>query len=263
MNCLAQGSCEWQNPFNAAQRQTVRFDRVQALVFWSKNPAPLIPHLQEIAAKGWQFYFQFTLNNYPAAIEPGLPPLKERLETFIRLAASHKVVWRYDPVIMGGSLTVKSHLATLKSLIEQIGAKSEKLVFSFVDLYKRAAARMRRLDASLRRPTPEEMREFTLELIELRDRLAPNLRLAACAEPETDFNGIRLETARCIDPELINSLCRKAVFPEKLSLLGKIYPVAKGQRQHCLCAPAKDIGSYRLPCRHRCLYCYAGHAHNN
>ena len=51
----------------------------------------------------YRYYFQFTLNAYPALLEPGLPPLAARIEAFRALSmrlGPDRVVWRYDPVIL-------------------------------------------------------------------------------------------------------------------------------------------------------------------
>lgn len=57
------------------------------LVFWSKNPALLLTRLQGVASASFTFYFHFTLNDYEReGLEPGLPPLAERVETFVRLS---------------------------------------------------------------------------------------------------------------------------------------------------------------------------------
>ena len=83
---LRAGSCVRVNRFNG-QRQRISFERTRAIVFWSKNPAPLIPRLGEIDALGINYYFTLTLNDYEQeGLEPGLPPLAERIETFCRLS---------------------------------------------------------------------------------------------------------------------------------------------------------------------------------
>ena len=258
---LREGYCEWQNPFDAARRQIARFDEIKAFVFWSKNPEPLIPHLPEIADAGAKFYFQFSLNNYESVgLEPGVPPLRDRLDAFAKLAKICPVVWRYDPIVAGSGLSVKFHLKNVASLMERLAPYTDKLAFSFVDLYKKTAQNFKIFNSLLRAPTAGEIEDFAIGVAELREKLAPRLRLATCAEPGVDFANLGIERNSCVDPELVNELCGELVYPPKLSLLGKIYPKDRGQREACGCAPAKDIGSYRhLPCRHKCVYCYAGH----
>lgn len=265
MDRLRQGFSEWQNPFNANQRQLVRFSEVRAIVFWSKNPAPLIPYLDEIADMGKNFYFQFTLNNYAdTGLEPGVPELGRRIETLFRLAKHYPVVWRYDPVIVGDRLTLKLHLRNLERLMEALSGHTTKLVFSFVDIYGRVASNLGRINSEYRALVPGEVREFSERLVELRDKIAPGLCLATCAETDMDFASPGIQKNSCIDPELINRICGEEIYPRKLSLLGSSYQKDRGQRAECGCAPSKDIGSYRThPCGHACRYCYAGHAGRN
>lgn len=262
MNCLRKSSCEWRNPFNARQRQIVNFANVKAIVFWSKNPGRLIPYLEEIADSGRQFYFQFTVNDYEkTGLEPGVPPLMERIKLFSYLARRYTVIWRYDPVVMGGTLTVKSHIQKIANLMKCLGELTPRLVFSFIDIYGRAGSSLGRFNPEYRATAIAEMREFSMRLIELRDRIAPKLELATCAEADLDFKAMGIQKSSCIDPQMINEICASEVYPQKPLLLGAAFEKDKGQRAACRCAPSKDIGSYRShSCGHGCIYCYAGHA---
>lgn len=276
MEHLRLGQCDWRNPFNANQRQTVSFDETEMIVFWSKNPAPLIPYLDEISDKGRKFYFQFTLNNYEKDLEPDVPELDERIATFISLAQKYKVIWRYDPVIMGDRLKIKWHMRSIESLMRQIGGCAEKLVFSFVDLYGSVRDTLKKHGTEWRAPRLDEMEQFSQDLAELRDKLAPSLKLATCAEADLDLSRMGIEKNRCIDPVLINELLghemykpkrprqqaeQICLFPDDNPPRTLHYEKDKGQRADCLCAPSKDIGSYWLHrCGHHCVYCYAHHA---
>ena len=44
LNRLKTGYMRWTNPFNARQTQYVSFRRTRVIVFWTKNPMPLIIH---------------------------------------------------------------------------------------------------------------------------------------------------------------------------------------------------------------------------
>lgn len=260
MDHLRAGSCEWQNPFNACQRQLVNFSKTRAIVFWSKNPATIIKYLEEIEATGKKFYFQFTLNDYPEDIEPYLPSLEERIQTFRILAGRYKVIWRYDPILMGDQFTVKRHLRIIENLMTELSPLTEKLVFSFIDIYGKVKSSLRKINPEFRAPYLPEMREFCLNLAELRDKHAPRLKLATCAEADLDFESMNIHKNSCIDSALINDICSEEIFPAKKTLLGTQFEKDKGQRNACGCAPSKDIGSYHShPCGHNCIYCYAGH----
>ena len=76
---LREGWCEWKNNYNGVVYR-VSFDKVRMIVFWSKNPKPLLERLDEIEELGFrQYYFQFTLNDYVAeGVEPNVPSVEER-----------------------------------------------------------------------------------------------------------------------------------------------------------------------------------------
>ncbi len=291
MRRLRAGFCLWVNPFNARQRQYVSFERCRAFVFWSKNPRPLMPHLDEIEAGGRTFYFQFTLNDYVReGLEPGVPSLAERIDTFQELSerlGRQRVIWRFDPVILGDGLPVEAVLDRIEALAGRLAPYTDKLVFSFLDMYNKTKANLKKVDASLRAPAPAEMQTFAEGLaLRCRTVFPKRLVLATCAE-ELDLAALHIGHNRCIDPELLARLHpdlaerfgvnRVVQLPGSLTDLLKPLttpetarpsaPPAKkpakdaGQRRLCGCAPSKDIGSYNT-CLHDCRYCYANTSDN-
>ena len=171
MNRLRSGYCLWTNPFNARQRQYVSFERSRVFVFWSKHPAALLPHLPEITERNYQFYFQYTLNDYEkTGLEPGLPQMRQRLDLFRRLSdqiGKHRVIWRFDPIILGGALTLENTLDRLYAIGREIAPYTEKLVFSFVDWYARTRRELGKPDSSLRPPSEEEMQRLARGIVEV------------------------------------------------------------------------------------------------
>ena len=97
MNRLAKGYCVWYNPFNQ-QPMYISFEKTKVVVFWTKNPKPIIEYLPELDRKGIHYYFQYTLNDYEAeGFEPNVPSIDERIETFKGLSTligKEKVIWR-------------------------------------------------------------------------------------------------------------------------------------------------------------------------
>lgn len=268
---LRAGFCRRRNPFNSRQESIISFARTRVFVFWSKHPAPFVPHLAEIAATGRQFYFQHTLNDYEAeGLEPGLPSLQRRLDGFKRLADTlgpQRVVWRCDPLILGGGLGVERLLERLDRLGRELAPYTEKLVFSFVDMYRKTATALRRLDPGYRAPTADEMRELARGIAALNRGWPHRLELATCAEG-LDLSALGIRKNRCIDAALIRRLCpqdelvQAELAPRRqLSLLPGLeaapsVPRDAGQRPDCGCMPSKDIGAYDT-CPHFCVYCYA------
>ena len=103
LNRLGEGHVLVPNPFNprSVSRVSLRPDAVDCIVFWTKNPAPMLPRLGEL--NGFKYYFQFTLNPYGKDIERNLPSIEERIETFRKLSemiGKERVVWRYDPILI-------------------------------------------------------------------------------------------------------------------------------------------------------------------
>ncbi|NTU73999.1 DUF1848 domain-containing protein, partial [Candidatus Roizmanbacteria bacterium] len=98
INRLKAGYMRWTNPFNANQVQYVSFQKTRAIVFWSKNPQPLLRYLHEIDEKRINYYFQFTLNDYEKeGLEPNVGPLLKRVETFkalVEKVGKKRVIWR-------------------------------------------------------------------------------------------------------------------------------------------------------------------------
>lgn len=87
------------------------YAKTRFIVFWSKNPLPLLPYLDTLREKNIGCYIQYTLNNYEAeGLEPGVPPLERRIDTFLKLSAhlgKQAVIWRFDPLVLTDSVSVE------------------------------------------------------------------------------------------------------------------------------------------------------------
>lgn len=275
INRLRAGYCVWENPFNALQRQFISFSNCKAFVFWSKNPQALMPHLKEIDERGYTYYFQYTLNDYELeGLEPRIPPLAKRIATFQKLSEAigkEKVIWRFDPIILGNTLSVESILERIQRLAERIAPYTEKLVFSFLDLYRKTENNLKKIDPLLRAPKNDECSKLAQGLAEINNSLPTPLILSTCAE-KLDLTSLGIEHNKCVDPELLMRLCpssrelasaytrppvlKQVALSESVKVPASVVIKDSGQRTPCGCAPSKDIGSYNT-CMHLCAYCYA------
>ncbi len=262
--------CVWKNPFNQ-RSQYISFAKSRVVVFWTKNPAPIIPRLSEMI--DLNYYFQFTLNDYQnTGLEPGLPSLEERAATFIKLAnliGKGRVIWRFDPLILTDSINVDDLLARVERVGNLIHEFTSKLVFSFVDIaeYRKVAINLNRAGISWREFQVSETERFCAGLVELNRKWG--LTLATCGE-QIDLGRFGIVHNRCIDGELMVQEFRndkKLMSFLNLSERGTIsLPLGlgfdwsrfkdKGQRNACGCIVSKDIGAYNT-CAHGCIYCYA------
>ena len=106
------------NPLNLHQvsRISLRPEVVDGLVFWTKNPEPMLKQLSVLDA--YAYYFQFTLNAYAADVEAALPPLAVRIEIFRQLAqkiGAERMIWRYDPILLSARYDLQYHAAVLRN----------------------------------------------------------------------------------------------------------------------------------------------------
>ena len=267
MHRLREGWCVRVNPFNSGQRTRIEFDQARAVVFWSKDPRPLARHLPEVAERGLTFYIQYTLNDYAQeGLEPGLPSLAVRLDTFKRLADAwgpERLVWRYDPLLLGASLGVEELLDRLDRIGREISPYTDTLTFSFLDLYAKCRARLRTFDPFLRPPDTEEVLRLAQGLSAINQTWPGVLRLTTCAEA-VDVSEYGIFPGACIDAARLRYLCPDDVaLAELCGERPGFLPVQlrrdKGQRPLCNCLPSKDVGAYNT-CRHFCRYCYANHS---
>ncbi len=248
------------NPFNRRE-EYVSLATARVIVFWSKDPAPLIPRLDEIDALGVNYYVTCTVNDYQAeGLEPGLPPLDERLATFRRLSkriGPDRVVWRFDPIVLGGGLTPARILERIARVGEALHPHTGKLVISFADIldYRTVEENLRRAGhGDLREPIREEVLAIAAGIERLnRDW---GLAVATCAE-SADLSAYGIGHNRCIDGDLMRRCFpNDRVLREFLAGAPDGALKDRGQRKNCGCIVSRDIGRYDT-CPHGCVYCYA------
>ena len=165
MERLKAGYVKWYNPFNGVPLY-VGFKNARLIVFWSKNPSPMLANLDELDKICPNYYFQYTLNDYDEEkIEPRVPKVDDRIATFKALSdrlGRDRVVWRFDPLILTDTLTVPKLLEKIERIGDRIAPYTSRIVFSFIDIaaYKKVAANMARGGVQAREFMPDEMEEM-------------------------------------------------------------------------------------------------------
>lgn len=263
---LREGWCGWINPFNQ-QRYRVSFDKTRMIVFWSKNPNPMLERLDEVEKLGFkQYYFQFTLNDYVAeGLEPNVPSASERIDTFRRLAdriGKERVIWRFDPLMLTEKISIEALLERVENIGRQLKGYTEKLVFSFIDIASYRKVQKNLAGLGVREFSPEEQVRFAMGLAEQNKGLG--FELATCGEL-VDLSVFGVKHNKCVDDDLMVRLFHDD--PELMNFIDAKYDMFngwqikkskkdKGQRRACGCVVSKDIGMYNT-CPHLCRYCYA------
>ena len=214
---------------------------VDGVVFWSKNPAPLLPALP--LSQGIDCSLQFTLTPYGSPLEPGIPELSRRLDTFRQasdILGAERVIWRYDPIFLTKRWTVAEHLNVFEELSRALAGYTYQCVISFLDFYPGISQRMKA--AELLPLSAETCRRLAKSFQQI--AAAYGIQCRACCE-SSGLLPSGFPSSRCVDPEL---------FPNA----GLFHQRDRGQRPGCGCAPSADLGAYGT-CLHGCLYCYATH----
>ena len=253
MRRIHQQYCLCVNPFNRHQVTQVSLqpEDVDALVFWTKNAEPLLSRLPELDARGYRYYFQYTMNGYGELFEPNLPELERCIETFLQLSeriGAERVIWRYDPVILSSRTDVSCHQQRFGYILERLQAATRRIVVSIVDDYRKASHNFKRLQVQGLTIQTDYRAEQLASLCTFMSELAGrhNIPVYSCAE-SLDLTPFGIFPGKCVDDELIARLFNVQVKAGK----------DRSQRRECGCLQSKDIGFYDT-CLHGCAYCYAG-----
>lgn len=233
------------NPMNPHQISKIDLspEVVDCMVFWTKNPEPMLDRLDELAA--YNYYFQFTLTGYGKDIECNVPHKKEKMiSVFQRLSGQigHKrVIWRYDPILFTKAYTPEYHLKAFAQIAGALNGYTDKCVISFVDIYAKNKKKMEAMGAyELEKPA---LLDFTSRLKEIAE--ANEMTIASCAE-STDLSDCGIVHNSCIDKALIEDIIGYKIKAGK----------DKNQRPACGCVESVEIGAYDT-CKNGCGYCYA------
>ncbi len=242
---IEEGFCCVRSPMNPHQISRIDLSPqvVDCIVFWSKNPTALIPHLEKL--REYTYYFQFTLTGYGRDIEPNLPDKRQTLIPAFRELSEkigkERVIWRYDPIFLNKKYTADYHLKAFGEIADRLAAYTERVVVSFVDMY----AKIRRGAAAcaIRETDRGDMLRLSGEMARIAESHC--LRIESCAE-QADLLDQGIRQGSCVDRELIEKLtgCRLTGAKDK------------NQRKECGCLESVDLGAYNT-CLNGCKYCYA------
>ncbi len=257
MNRLRAGFAIKRNPYSGAESQVdLRPEAVDAIVFWTRNGKPLLPHLDELDAMGHRYYFQYTITGLPRALERSVPHPLKAIETFLTLAkriGPDRMIWRFDPIAFTNLVDEAEHRRLFQKLAEALAGSTRRVVISFADDYKKTKKNLQAAegvqtvtflnDPGADTANKERAKRFACELADI--AAGHGIALEMCAE-DMDLTGTNVRNTRCIDPDLIAQLFGTAVSGRK----------DPGQRKACGCIKSVDLGEYNT-CLHGCVYCYA------
>lgn len=254
MNRIRDGYALVRNPFFPGNftRVDLHPDAVDAIVFVTRNPAPLMTHLDELEGRGYRFCFQMTITGYPSLLEPHVIAVDDAIRFFKDLShrmGPEKIIWRFDPILLS-SLTPEDHIAAnFSAIARELQGSTDRVIISFTDFYKKAIVNFRRITASTN-VSFSDLHQYPDRLFELAGRISEisrrhHMQIFSCAE-KYDFSSVGIKKGKCVDAEYLSRIAGAAVRGTK----------AKNQRKDCCCDESRDIGQYDT-CLHGCVYCYA------
>ena len=226
---------------NKITRYELTPDKVDCVVFCSKNYKPILPRLHEITER-FNTYFHYTITAYGKDIEPGVPSIEESMQTLIALSkqvGKQRIAWRYDPVLLTKKYTISRHMETFEQMAKNLAPYIDRCIFSFVEMYKKLETNM-----------PE------IILLSEADRNA----LAHGFGTIANKYGIYMQTCGTDCDYARYGIHASGCMT--LAILGQANGILfknlkhKGTRQGCHCIESRDIGAYDT-CLNGCKYCYA------
>ena len=244
VNRLKAGFVLVRNPYNpqSVTRYSLSPDVVDIIGFCTKNPAPMLQHMEMLRPYG-QFWY-VTITPYGRGIEPHVPAKKDVLDSFIRLSEQvgiDSIGWRYDPIFISETYPVERHIRAFEYIAKALSGYTRIAVISFIDLYEKT----RRNFPEARTVTAEERVTLGKAFAEIGRRYGMTVK--ACAEGD-DLAPYGIDCTGCMTVDM---------YERALHSQLKV-PAKAPARAECACYLGGDIGAYNT-CGHLCRYCYANY----
>ena len=244
VNRLKAGFVLVRNPYNprSVTRYRLSPEVVDLIGFCTKNPAPMLPHMDLLRPYG-QFWY-VTITPYGKEIEPGVPDKREVLDSFRRLSDTvgpDRMGWRYDPVFISGEYPAERHIRAFEYMAQTLSGYTRTAVISFVDLYEKT----KRNFPEVRPVTAEQRLQLGKAFVEIAGQYGMTLR--PCGEGD-ELARFGADCSGCMTV---------AMYEQALGRRLKV-PKTAPARKECACYLGGDIGAYNT-CGHLCRYCYANY----
>ena len=242
---IEEGYVDVRNPFYPKQisRVLINPKTIDAIIFCTKNPLPIIPYLDKL--RDYPYVFEVTITPYGKDIEPFVPPKKDIIKGIIKISSKigkDKIIIRYDPILLNDKYNILYHKRAFTKLLTLLDGCISKIIISFVDLKKNTLLHQKAEDIMV--PNIEEIKELATIFGSLAKQ--HHIQIQTCAE-NYDLTSYGFSHESCISKEQIYNLTGKTKGFKKST-----------NRSYCNCLQSVDIGFYNS-CAHFCKYCYANY----
>ena len=244
LNRIKEGFVLVRNPYNPKQvtRYSLYPDVVDLIAFCSKNPAPMLRHMNALKPYG-QYWF-VTITPYGKEIEPNVPAKEKVMEDFKSLSdmvGIDSMGWRYDPIFVDDEHSVEWHISEFEKMAASLSGYTKSCVISFIDIYKK----VERNFPLAREVSKNDRITIGKEFIKIAKQYGMTIR--PCAEG----NDLAPYGADCSGCMTVNTF--ETALHAHLDVPKRKNNQRNGQ---CACLLGVDIGAYDT-CSHLCKYCYA------
>lgn len=242
MNRYKEGFVDVRNPFYPSQISRIYFEDVDAIMFCTKNPIPILKNIEKIDKP---IIFHVTLTPYKKDIEPNVPPkgnIIEAIKKLSKIVGIDNLYVRYDPVFISDEYNLDYHISAFNNMCTLLNGYVKHIIISFIDDYKNVRNNIN----SLKIKELTELDYKTIGLNFSKSAKENNMTVQTCFEDKNliEYGFIQGE---CLSKEMAFNLTGKKF---------KKWSARKGNK--CNCVEMVDIGVYNS-CKHFCKYCYANY----
>ncbi len=242
MNRYKEGFVDVRNPFNPKMVSRIKFENVDAILFCTKNPIPILEHLKEIDRP---ILFHVTLTSYKQDIEPNVPNKNDIIKAIKKLSdiiGIDNLYIRYDPIFLSDKYDIEYHKKAFDKMCSLLEGYVKQIIVSFIDYYKNVRKNEKIL--KFKEFTENDYKEIGINFSNSAKKYG--MTVQTCFE-DRNLSEYGFKVGECISHALA------------YKLTGKTYKNWTARKeQKCNCVQMVDIGVYNS-CKHFCKYCYANY----
>src|SRR5690606_11001526 len=120
-------------------------EHVGAIVFWSKNYRPALPHLKQLYEMGYRLFFHYTITGQRRTTEKYVASATQNIKTFQILAETfspEQMHWRFDPIFYTSSMGKEYYLEAFERIAQELAGYTRRCSISFVTLYPKVKRKL-------------------------------------------------------------------------------------------------------------------------
>jgi hypothetical protein len=219
-------------------RYELTSDKVDCVVFSSKDYEPFLPYVTKISER-FATYYQYIISAYGKDIEPDVPTIEESIETLKKLAllvGSKRIAWRYVPIFLTESYTIKRHL----DIFEQISCQVEGYVDRCILGYLENPQKVMRYMPEIQLMDEEQKAALSKGFGSIAAKYG--IKIQSCSA-KGDYSVYGIESSGCMTLPMLGA-ANSIHFKNRKH---------QGYREGCQNIESRDIGTYHT-CLDGCKY---------